>query len=144
MKTSTSLALATVLGVGLMAGSAEAIPFPDASFDGVTMAFGTDVGLFPHGTNAKQLAVMVRYGMTPMEAIVAATLNGAKLLKREKDFGAIEAGRFADIIAVKGDPIADVAVLERVSFVMKEGLVYRGSRAQCDAARARWACEAAD
>ena len=118
--------------------------FRRAVAGGVAMAFGTDVGLFPHGTNAKQLAVMVRYGMTSMEAIVAATLNGAKLLKREKDFGAIEAGRFADIIAVRGDPIADVAVLERVSFVMKEGRVYRGSPAQCDAAPARWACEAAD
>jgi imidazolonepropionase-like amidohydrolase len=118
--------------------------FRRAVAGGVTMAFGTDVGLFPHGTNAKQLPIMVRYGMTPMQAIVAATLNGAKLLKREKDFGAIEAGRFADIIAVKGDPLADVAVLDRVSFVMKEGRVYRGSRAQCDAAPARWACEVAD
>ncbi len=116
--------------------------FRRAVAGGVTMAFGTDAGLFPHGTNAKQLSVMVRYGMTSMQAIVAATLNGAKLLKREKDFGAIEAGRFADIIAVKGDPLADIALLERVSFVMKEGRVYRGTPAQCDAARAAWGCEA--
>lgn len=117
--------------------------FRRAVAGGVTMAFGTDAGLFPHGTNAKQFAIMVRYGMTPMQAIVAATANAARLLKRERDFGAIEAGRFADIIAVKGDPLADITTLERVVFVMKEGRVYRGSAAACTAAPAAWPCETA-
>lgn len=108
---------------------------------GVKLSFGSDAGIYPHGDNAKQFAVMVRYGMTPMQAIVAATVTGAELLKREKDFGAIETGRFADIIAVKGDPLADATVLERMHFVMKEGRVYRGSSAQCDAAPAAWPCE---
>ena len=108
---------------------------------GVKMSFGTDAGVYPNGDNAKQFAVMARYGMTPMQAIVAATETGAVLLKREKDFGAIEAGRFADIIAVKGDPLADVTVLERVHFVMKEGRVYRGDAAQCAAAPSVWPCE---
>jgi imidazolonepropionase-like amidohydrolase len=111
---------------------------------GVKMSFGTDAGVYPNGDNAKQFAVMMRYGMTPMEAIVAATRTGAELLKAEKDYGAIEAGRFADIIAVKGDPISDVTVLEDVAFVMKEGRVYRGAPAQCAAAPSAWPCEGAD
>jgi imidazolonepropionase-like amidohydrolase len=108
---------------------------------GVRLSYGSDSGVYPHGDNAKQFATMVRYGMTPMQAIVAATRTGADLLKREKDFGAIEAGRFADIIAVKGDPLADVTVLERMHFVMKEGRVYRGATEQCAAAPSAWPCE---
>jgi imidazolonepropionase-like amidohydrolase len=115
--------------------------FRKAHRAGVKMTYGTDAGVYPNGDNAKQFAIMVRYGMTPMEAIIAATRNGAALLKREKDFGAIEAGRFADIIAVKGDPLADVTVLERMSFVMREGRVYRGTAGQCDAAPSAWPCE---
>jgi imidazolonepropionase-like amidohydrolase len=76
-----------------------------------------------------------------MQAIVAATQTGAALLKHQKDFGAIEAGRFADIVAVKADPLADVKVLERMQFVMKEGQVYRGSAVQCVAAPSAWPCE---
>ena len=108
---------------------------------GVKLSFGTDAGVHPNGENAKQFATMVRYGMTPMQAIVAATLTGAELLKREKDFGAIEAGRFADIVAVKADPLADITVLERMHFVMKEGRVYRGTAEQCAAASSAWPCE---
>jgi imidazolonepropionase-like amidohydrolase len=108
---------------------------------GVKMSFGTDAGVYPNGDNAKQFAVMVRYGMTPMQAIIAATRTGAELLKAEKDHGAIEAGRLADIIAVKGDPVADVTVLERMQFVMREGRVYRGTPEQCDAAPSAWPCE---
>jgi imidazolonepropionase-like amidohydrolase len=115
--------------------------FRKAHRAGVKMTYGTDAGVYPNGDNAKQFAIMVRYGMTPMEAIIVATRNGAELLKREKDFGAIEAGRFADIIAVKGDPLADVTALERMSFVMREGRVYRGTAAQCDAAPSAWPCE---
>jgi imidazolonepropionase-like amidohydrolase len=108
---------------------------------GVKLSFGTDAGVHPSGDNAKQFATMVRYSMTPMQAIVAATLTGAELLKREKDFGAIEAGRFADIVAVKDDPTADVTVLERMQFVMKEARVYRGTPEQCTAAPSAWPCE---
>jgi imidazolonepropionase-like amidohydrolase len=115
--------------------------FRKAHRAGVKMTYGTDAGVYPNGDNAKQFAIMVRYGMTPMEAIVAATRNGAQLLKREKDFGAIEAGRFADIVAVKGDPLADVTALERMQFVMREGRVYRGTVEQCDAAPSAWPCE---
>jgi imidazolonepropionase-like amidohydrolase len=122
-------------------GEKQRETFRRAVRGGVTMAFGTDAGLFPHGTNAKQFAIMVRYGMTPMAAIRAATVNGAKLVKREKDFGAIEAGRFADIIAVEDDPLKDVSVLERVTFVMKEGRVYRGGPRACEAAPSAWGCD---
>lgn len=109
---------------------------------GIRLTYGTDAGVYPHGGNAKQFAVMVRYGMTPMQAIVAATRTGAQLLKREDDFGAIAPGRFADIIAVDGDPLADVTRLERMAFVMKGGAVYRGDAAACAASPTAWACEA--
>lgn len=122
-------------------GEVQRENFRRALKGGVRQAFGTDAGLFPHGTNAKQFAIVVRYGMTAMEAIVAATANGAKVLKREKDFGAIEAGRFADIIAVRADPLSDVRALEAVDFVMKEGRVYRGVPQHCAAAPAAWPCE---
>jgi imidazolonepropionase-like amidohydrolase len=91
---------------------------------GVKMVYGTDAGIFPHGDNAKQFAVMVRYGMTPTEAIQSATLNAAEALGRD-DLGALEAGRRADLIAVPGDPTSDVTALERVAFVMKGGVVVR-------------------
>ncbi len=108
---------------------------------GVKMSYGTDAGVYPNGDNAKQFKIMVRYGMTPMQAIVAATRTGAELLKKEDDFGAIEAGRFADIIAIEADPLADVSTLERMRFVMKEGRVYRGTADQCAAAPSLWPCE---
>jgi imidazolonepropionase-like amidohydrolase len=84
------------------------------------MVFGTDAGIFPHGDNAKQFAVMVRYGMTPTEAIQAATINAADALGRS-DLGVVETGRRADLIAVPGDPTQDVRALENVAFVMKGG-----------------------
>jgi imidazolonepropionase-like amidohydrolase len=87
---------------------------------GVKMVFGTDAGIFPHGDNAKQFAVMVRYGMTPLEAIQSATINAAEALGRS-DLGVIEVGRVADIVAVRGNPAQDVTVLEHVAFVMKDG-----------------------
>jgi imidazolonepropionase-like amidohydrolase len=91
---------------------------------GVKMVYGTDAGIFPHGENAKQFAVMVRYGMTPLEAIRSATLNAAEALGRS-DIGALETGRFADVIAVPGDPTRNVDALEQVVFVMKGGQRYR-------------------
>jgi imidazolonepropionase-like amidohydrolase len=93
---------------------------------GVKMVYGTDAGIFPHGDNAKQFATMVRYGMTPTQAIQSATINAAEALGRQ-DLGAIEAGRLADIIAVSGDPTQNVTLLERVSFVMKGGDMVKSS-----------------
>jgi imidazolonepropionase-like amidohydrolase len=95
--------------------------FRKAHAAGVKMVFGTDAGIFPHGQNARQFATMVRYGMTPAEAIRSATLNASEALGRS-DLGVVEAGRLADLIAVDGDPLADVTALESVDWVMKNGV----------------------
>jgi imidazolonepropionase-like amidohydrolase len=92
---------------------------------GVRISFGTDAGVYPHGENARQFAYMVRYGMTPMQAIQAATTSAAALLNWSKDVGALSPGHFADMIAVAGDPAADITVLTRVAHVMKGGEVVR-------------------
>ncbi|MBX9795844.1 amidohydrolase family protein [Sphingomonas sp.] len=90
---------------------------------GVRIAFGTDTGVSKHGENAREFALMVKAGMTPMAAIRAATVDAAELLGRRDQIGTIEAGKAADIIAVEGDPLADVTRLERVDFVMRRGFV---------------------
>lgn len=95
---------------------------------GARMVFGSDAAIYPHGQNAKQFAVMVEYGMTPAEAIRAATWNAAQALGREGDVGAIAAGRYGDLIAVSGDPLADVRMLETVPVVIKGGDVVRDAR----------------
>ena len=92
---------------------------------GVHLAFGTDSGVYPHGLNARQFGYMVRQGMSPMRAIQSATIDAARLMKRESEFGSIAAGRSADLIAVAGDPIADITVLKSVRFVMKDGRVFK-------------------
>jgi imidazolonepropionase-like amidohydrolase len=92
---------------------------------GVKMAFGTDAGVCPYGTSAKQFAFMVKYGMTPMQAIQAATTNAADLLGHSNEVGSIRPGKYADVIAVSGDPLRDISVLEHVDFVMKDGAVYK-------------------
>lgn len=92
---------------------------------GARMAFGSDGGVYPHGDNGKQFAYMVEYGMTPMEAIQAATVHAAELMGWPDTVGAIEAGRYADIIAVDGNPLQNVRLLENISFVMKGGTVYK-------------------
>lgn len=92
---------------------------------GVKVAFGTDAAVYPHGLNGREFAVMVKLGLTPMQAIQAATANAADLLGWADRVGFIEAGRFADIIAVRGDPLNDVTELERVRFVMKGGMVVK-------------------
>ncbi len=97
---------------------------------GDKMAFGTDAGVYPHGDNAKQFFYMVKYGMTPMQAIQAATISAADLLGWKNKVGSIKAGKFADIIAVTGDPMNDVTVLTKVDFVMKDGEVVKSSLAQ--------------
>lgn len=106
-------------------GEAQRRNFTKAVRAGVKMTFGTDAGVCPHGINARQFAFMVKYGMTPMQAIQAATVNAADLIGHSELFGSIAAGKSADIIAVKGDPLADVRVLEHVAFVMKEGTIYK-------------------
>jgi imidazolonepropionase-like amidohydrolase len=92
---------------------------------GAKMAFGTDAGVYPHGDNAKQFFYMVKFGMTPAQAIRAATSNAADLIGRSKDVGTVEAGKYADLIAVSADPLQDVHALENVGFVMKGGEVYK-------------------
>ena len=92
---------------------------------GAKMSFGTDAGVCAYGTSGKQFAFMVKYGMTPMQAIQAATSSAADLLGHSDIIGSIKPGKFADIIAVSGDPLQDVSVLENVSFVMKDGKVYK-------------------
>jgi imidazolonepropionase-like amidohydrolase len=94
---------------------------------GVPMAVGSDVGPFPHGTQAREMELMVEYGMSPVAVLQADLLNGAKLLGWEKQIGALKPGYFADVIAVPGDPTKDISVLKQVQFVMKGGVVYRRS-----------------
>jgi imidazolonepropionase-like amidohydrolase len=92
---------------------------------GVKIAFGTDAGVFPHGENAKEFAYMVEAGMPPLEAIRSATMHAATLLDQGKRLGAVEPGYAADIVAVSGDPLQDITLLQRVGFVMKDGVVYK-------------------
>jgi imidazolonepropionase-like amidohydrolase len=106
-------------------GEAQRRNFTKAVRAGVKMTFGTDAGVCPHGINARQFAFMVRYGMTPMQAIQSATVNAADLIGHSELFGSITSGKSADIIAVNGDPLADIRQLEDVRFVMKEGRVYK-------------------
>jgi imidazolonepropionase-like amidohydrolase len=92
---------------------------------GVKIAFGTDAAVYPHGMNAKEFVYMVEAGMPPMFVIQAATTHAAQLLKRDKDLGNVAPGKFADVIAVAGNPLDDVARLQKVDFVMKAGTVYK-------------------
>ncbi len=95
--------------------------FRKAVAAGVNIAFGTDSGVYPHGTNARQFAYHVRYGQTPMQAIQSATINAAKLLGRERELGSIAAGKAADLVAVACDPLADIDCLMQIRGVMKDG-----------------------
>jgi imidazolonepropionase-like amidohydrolase len=101
--------------------------FRAAQKAGVKMIFGTDGGVYPNGDNAKQFVTMMNWGMSPIQAIQAATVTAAEALGRSQDVGAIAVGRFGDLIAVAGDPLADVGVLQSVSFVMKGGVVIKQS-----------------
>jgi imidazolonepropionase-like amidohydrolase len=95
---------------------------------GVPMALGSDVGPFPHGTQAREFVLMVKYGMSPLAALQADLLNGAKLLGWEGQIGALKPGYLADVIAVEGNPLQDISATQHVTFVMKGGVVYKGGR----------------
>jgi len=109
-----------------LVGRTQRENFRKAVRAGVKLAFGTDAGVYPHGDNGKQFAKMTESGMTPMQAIQAATVNAADLLGWSDRVGSVAPGRYADLVAVDGDPLADVRELERVRFVMKAGTVYKG------------------
>src|SRR5262245_66234797 len=92
----------------------------------ISIALGTDAGVIPHGTNAREFFLMVDWGgMTNMEAIQAGTLNGAKLLGWDKNLGSLTVGKWADIVAVSGDPLKDIHAMEMLVFVMRHWVIYR-------------------
>lgn len=99
---------------------------------GVKMAFGTDAGVYPHGQNAKEFEYMVEAGIPNAYALQAATVNAAALLKQSDNMGSLEAGKFADVIAVKGNPLDDISLMKQVDFVMKAGVVYKEAGRQVD------------
>jgi len=92
---------------------------------GVKIAFGTDAAVYPHGQNAKEFVYMVEAGMPPAFVLQAATTHAAELLKKTKDLGTVETGKFADVIAVNGNPLDDITLMQKVGFVMKEGTIYK-------------------
>jgi imidazolonepropionase-like amidohydrolase len=92
---------------------------------GVKIAFGTDAAVYPHGQNAHEFELMVQAGMPPLFTIQAATIRAAELLRHDKDLGSITAGKIADLVAVPGNPLDDIGLMRRVSFVMKDGAVYK-------------------
>ncbi len=108
-----------------MTGKTQRDSFTRAVKAGVKMVFGTDAGVYPHGDNAKQFSRMVKFGMTPMQAIQASTINAATMLKHDKELGSISEGKQADIISVKGNPLDDISILEQVKAVIKDGQVYK-------------------
>lgn len=113
-----------------LVGRTQRENFKKAFLAGVKIAFGTDAGVYPHGWNGKQFAKMVEWGMTPMGAIQASTVSNADLFGMSDRIGSITAGKYADIIAIEGDPLANIALMEKVSFVMKGGKVYKGANAR--------------
>ncbi len=108
-----------------LVGRTQRENFQKAVKAGVKIAYGTDAGVYPHGWNAKQFAKMVEWGMTQMAAIQASTRNNADLFGMSDKIGSITAGKYADIVAVEGDPLKDISILEKVSFVMKGGVVHK-------------------
>lgn len=104
-----------------LVGGMQRESFTKAVNAGVKMVFGSDAGVYPHGQNARQFSRMVKFGMTPLQAIQAATINSATMLREEDNIGSLEQGKLADIIAVPGNPLKDITLLERISWVFKEG-----------------------
>ncbi|AUN29413.1 Xaa-Pro dipeptidase [Niveispirillum cyanobacteriorum] len=107
-------------------GKTQRESFSRAVKAGVKMVFGSDAGVYPHGDNGKQFSRMVQFGMTPLQAIQAATVNAADALGASADVGTLAVGRYGDLIAVKGDPLADISILEKVDVVVKGGDVVKG------------------
>ena len=110
-----------------MIGRKQRESFKAATKAGVKMLFGTDAGVYPHGTNAKQFVTMVTWGMTPLQAIQAATVSAGQALGRASDVGTIEVGRYGDLIGVAGDPLKDISILQSVAVVIKGGEVVKGT-----------------
>ena len=108
-----------------LVGQTQRESFRKAVQAGVKITFGTDAGVYPHGFNARQFKWMVKYGASPMQAIQAATINAADLIGWKTKVGSVSAGKYADIVAVEGNPLDDISTLERVKFVMKGGVVYK-------------------
>jgi imidazolonepropionase-like amidohydrolase len=108
-----------------MVGRIQRENFAKAVKAGVKVAFGTDAGVYPHGDNAKQFFYMVKYGLTPMQALQAATISASDLLGLKEKTGSIAKGKYADIVAVEGNPLEDIRRMEKMKFVMKDGKVYR-------------------
>jgi imidazolonepropionase-like amidohydrolase len=106
-------------------GTRQRESFTMAVKAGAKMVFGSDAAIYPHGDNGKQFSRMVKFGMTPIQAIQAATINAAQLLKWQDNIGSIDKGKYADMVAVSSDPLKDITVLESVDFVMKGGVVYK-------------------
>jgi len=113
-----------------LVGRVQRENFKKAVQAGVKIAYGTDAGVYPHGWNGKQFAKMVEWGMTPMGAIQASTVSNADLFGWGDRIGSITAGKFADIVAVDGDPLQNISILEKIGFVMKGGIVYKGGTAR--------------
>jgi imidazolonepropionase-like amidohydrolase len=113
-----------------MIGRKQRETFKAATQAGVKMTFGTDAGVYPHGTNAKQFVTMVTWGMTPLQAIQAATVTAAEALNRPNDVGTIAVGHYGDLIGVAGDPLKDVAILQSVAVVIKGGEVVKQTAAR--------------
>jgi len=101
------------------------VGFRKAVAAGVKIAYGTDSGVYPHGLNAMQLPYMVKYGMTPMQAVQSATIRAAELMGWQDRVGSIAPGKYADLIAVEGDALGDLRTFTRVGFVMKGGAIYK-------------------
>jgi imidazolonepropionase-like amidohydrolase len=109
----------------LTVGAQMSSTFHRAYAAGVKIAFGTDQGVAPHGDNAWEFVYMTDAGMPAMAALKAGTIEAAKLIGDEKEIGSVEAGKFADLVAVPGDPLADIKLTTKPNFVMKGGVVYR-------------------
>ena len=106
-------------------GTIQRESFSNAVIANAKMVLGSDAGIYPHGDNANQFSRMVKFGMTPLQAIQTATIEPAKLLKWQENLGSISAGKYADIIAVEQNPLENIATLENVSFVMKNGEIVK-------------------